>query len=88
MSISLHEVLTNLPAIRPDERRGEDRIAGRILVRVGTKRAANKGLVHNLSLGGLGIYTRVVYPPGTAVALLLEPVPTGARALEAPGPPA
>lgn len=58
---------------RPDERRAHERVSSRLVVRIGTKRPTNKGLVHNLSVGGLGVYTRVVYPPGTLVTLVLEP---------------
>jgi PilZ domain len=57
----------------PDERRTHERVTSKLVVRIGTKRPTNMGLVHNLSVGGLGIYTRVVYPPGTLVTMVLEP---------------
>ena len=72
MSMNLYDIASRESNVKPDERRAHERFGGRVVVRVGTKKAVNKGLVHNLSAGGLGIYTRVVYPPGTVVALALE----------------
>lgn len=38
----------------------------RLELRFGTQALAHRGLVHNISGNGLGVFTRVVYPPGKA----------------------
>jgi hypothetical protein len=72
MSISLQDIASQADQVRHDNRRAHERVAGRVVIRIGTKRAVNKGLVHNLSLGGIGVYTRCVYPPGTVVAVAVD----------------
>lgn len=41
-------------------------------VRFGTKKLTQEGAVHNISEGGLGLFTSVVYPPGKEFDLELE----------------
>ncbi len=69
---TLQDIANRQAPVGSDERRGHERVGGRVLVRIGTRQALNRGLVHNLSLGGLGVYTRVVYPPGTTVTVTVE----------------
>jgi len=54
-------------------RKDTPRLNSGLVVHFGTTAAIQSGIVHNMSPSGIGMFTRVVYPPGTRFQLTLVP---------------